>query len=261
MRATALVLTALVPALVITGQTKSLKLNTVSGLTLHNATATPVKFKGKGAVKLAISPEGLQKQSAPPPPPPAGESKKGGRKGGQKKGAAAPPAPAANRVDVLALVDGVEFGNGTIELDLAGEPSPGAGEGGARGFVGVAFRVQPNRETYDCFYVRPTNGRADDMERRNHSVQYIQHPGFPWFKLRAETPSKYEAYADMMPGEWIHLKIDVDGEKAKLYVNKAKQPTLLVNDVKSGASAKGAVALWIEGSTVAHFANLKITPR
>jgi hypothetical protein len=44
-------------------------------------------------------------------------------------------------------------------------------------------------------------------------------------------------------------------------VNNNPQPALLVNDVKSGASAKGAVALWLEGSTVAHFANLKITPR
>ena len=34
---------------------------------------------------------------------------------------------------------------------------------------------------------------------------------------------------------------------------------LIVNDVKSGASAKGAVALWIEGSTIAHYANLKVT--
>ncbi|MEP7364473.1 MAG: hypothetical protein ABI972_14555 [Acidobacteriota bacterium] len=260
MRATVLVLTAFVSAFAVHAQTKSLKLNTAAGLTLHNATAAPVKFKGKSAIKLTISPEAAEKLAVPPPPPPAGESKKGGKKGAQKKGGAAPPPPAANRVDVLALVDGVEFGNGTIEVDLTGEPGPGA-EGGARGFVGVAFRVQPNRETYDCFYVRPTNGRADEQERRNHSVQYIQHPAFPWFKLRAETPSKYEAYADMMPAEWIHLKIDVDGEKAKIYVNKATQPTLLVNDVKSGASGKGAVALWIEGTTIAHYANLKITPR
>ena len=128
--------------------------------------------------------------------------------------------------------------------------------GGARGFVGVAFRVQPDRKTYDCFYLRPTNGRADDQERRNHSAQYIQHPNFPWFKLRQETPSKYESYVDIGPAEWIHVKIEVNGEKAKLFVNNHPQPALIINDVKSGASAKGAVALWSEGSTIAHYANL-----
>lgn len=158
----------------------------------------------------------------------------------------------------LALVDGVEFSNGVIEVDLAGEPGPGTG-GGARGFVGIAFRVQADRKTYDCFYVRPTNGRADDQERRNHSAQYISHPVHTWSKLRQETPSRYESYVDIQPAEWIHLKIEVDGVKARLYVNGASQPTLIVNDVKSGPSAKGGVALWFEGSTIAHYANLKVT--
>ncbi len=160
----------------------------------------------------------------------------------------------------LAIVEGVEFSSGTIEVDVAGEPGAGAAAG-ARGFVGIAFRVQPDHSTYDCFYLRPTNGRADDQERRNHSAQYISHPLHTWFKLRQETPSKYESYVDIQPAEWIHVKIEVDGVKARLYVNGAAQPTLIVNDVKSGAAAKGGVALWLEGSTVAHFANLKITPR
>ena len=43
-------------------------------------------------------------------------------------------------------------------------------------------------------------------------------------------------------------------------MNGVEQPTLIVNDVKSGADAAGGVALWLEGSTVAHFRNLKITP-
>jgi len=35
---------------------------------------------------------------------------------------------------------------------------------------------------------------------------------------------------------------------------------LIVNDVKSGAQAKGGIALWIERSTIAHFSNLTVTP-
>jgi len=216
-------------------QTKTLALDSAAGLTLHNASATPVSFKGKKALKLVIA-------------------------AGPGTAAPQPAAGEAVRVDHLAIVDGVEFSGGTIEVDLAGEPGPGAA-GGARGFVGVAFRVQPDRATYDCFYLRPTNGRADDQERRNHTAQYMSHPAYPWFKLRQETPSKYESYVDIQPAEWIHVKIDVNGDKARLFVNGNEQPTLIVNDVKTGAGGKGAVALWFEGSTIAHFANLKITPK
>ena len=170
-----------------------------------------------------------------------------------------PEAFEAVRKNFLALVEDVEFGDGTIEVELAGQPAAGA-QGGARGFVGVAFRVQDDDETYDCFYVRPTNGRADDQVRRNHSAQYISHPEWTWFRLREQTPGKYETYVDIGPAEWIAVKIVVAGETARLYVNGASQPTLIVNDLKSGADASGKVALWIEGSTVAHFRNLRISP-
>jgi hypothetical protein len=53
----------------------------------------------------------------------------------------------------------------------------------------------------------------------------------------------------------------VDGERARLYVHGNEQPTLIVNDVKSGADASGCVALWLEPGTVAHFRNLTIKPR
>ena len=55
--------------------------------------------------------------------------------------------------------------------------------------------------------------------------------------------------------------IEVDGERARLYVYGNEQPTLIVNDVKSGADASGGVALWLEPGTVAHFRNLTIKPR
>ena len=106
-------------------------------------------------------------------------------------------------------------------------------------------------KTYDAFYLRPTNGRAEDQERRNHSVQYISHPEWPWFRLRKETPSRYEAYVDLAPGAWTKIRIEVRGERARLFVHDSAQPTLIVNDVKSGATAKGAVALWLGPGTIA----------
>jgi hypothetical protein len=157
----------------------------------------------------------------------------------------------------LGIMTGTEFHDGAIELEVAGKPGAGAG-GNARGFVGVAFRVQPEGAKYECFYISPTNGRAEDQERRNHATQYVSPPEYEWFRLRKETPGKYEAYADMVTGEWTKLKVEVRGVKARLYVNGATQPTLLVNDLKLGDS-KGAVALWIGVGTEAHFANLKIS--
>lgn len=157
----------------------------------------------------------------------------------------------------LVVLPKTEFQDGTIEIDLAGEPGPGAGEG-ARGFVGLAFRVAPDQSRFECIYLRPTNGRADDQIRRNHAVQYISVPGFPWHRLRKEFPEKYETYVDLQPAEWTKVKIEVRGEKARLFVNGVEQPALLVNDLKQGVS-KGAIALWIGTGTVAHFANLRIS--
>lgn len=67
--------------------------------------------------------------------------------------------------------------------------------------------------------MRPTNGRAEDQVRRNHSSQYISFPEFPWHRLRKEFPEKYESCVDLTPGEWTPVKIVVDGTTAKLYVH------------------------------------------
>src|SRR5678815_3299626 len=170
-----------------------------------------------------------------------------GRKALRVRDAAPPELGDAGRLVILPKTD---FQDGVIEVDLAGEPGPGAGEG-ARGFVGVAFRVAPDQSRFECIYLRPTNGRADDQMRRNHSVQYISMPGFPWHFLRKEFPEKYETYVDLIAAEWTKVKIEVRGEKARLYVNGVEQPALLVNDLKQGQS-RGSVALWIGTVTVSY---------
>lgn len=148
------------------------------------------------------------------------------------------------------------FQDGTLEVDLAGEPAAGSADG-ARGFIGLAFRVQPDNQHYECFYLRPTNGRADDQLRRNHSTQYTSEPDYPWFRLRKEFPGVYESYVDLQPGVWTHMKIVAAGKKAQLYVNGATEPCLIVNDMKGAAS--GAVALWFGVGTDGHFSNLRVT--
>lgn len=157
----------------------------------------------------------------------------------------------------LAMLRGASLQDGTIEAPLSGETAPDAPPE-LRGFVGIAFRVV-DRSHFECFYIRPKNGRSEDQLQRNHSAQYISIPGFPWDKLRRESPGKYESYVDLAPGQWTKLKIEIKGKSAKLYVNGADQPTLIVNDLKQPLS-NGGIALWVGQGTIAHFADVKLTP-
>ncbi len=157
---------------------------------------------------------------------------------------------------VLAIVKGSDFEDGTIEAEIAGFPRQGA-KPTTRGFVGVAFRVQDHGSRYEAFYLRMTNGRADDQLRRNHSAQYVSQPEFPWNRLRQESPSVYESYVDIDPEAWTKIKIVVSGSKAQLYANGADRPCLIVNDLKLGAS-RGQIALWTGSDTEAYFSNLTV---
>ncbi|MEA2788860.1 MAG: hypothetical protein QOG73_1266 [Acetobacteraceae bacterium] len=164
--------------------------------------------------------------------------------------------------DTFAYVPGVDFHDGTIDVDVAGFPLPDA-PSGARGFVGIAFRIDVEGGSYACegLYVRPTNGRAQDQLRRNHSTQYFSYPDYDFDRLRRETPGRYESYSDLVPGEWTHLRIDVSGSTALLYVGGATQPALIVHDLKRGPDAHGAVGLYVDSGTDGHFRNLSIQSR
>jgi len=205
---------------------KTLPLNALNEMQSRNVKTERVTYKGKEALRVTDT-----------APPTVGDGER------------------------LVILSKTEFQDGVIEVDLAGEPGTNAGEG-ARGFVGVAFRVSTGASKealkYESFYLRPTNGRVDDQVRRNHSTQYISFPEFPWQRLRKEFPEKYESYVDLVPGEWTKVKIDVRGDKARLYVHGSSQPVLVVNDLRLGQS-KGQIALWVGPGTVAHFANLRIS--
>ena len=211
---------------------RRLAVETAEGLLLHRVSATSVVRAGKRAVRIETAAE-------------------------TEREIAALPIEQQSLVDRLALITGTDFTNGTIEAEIAGEPAPNA-PAGARGFVGIAFRVQPDLRTYDAIYLRPTNGRAIEQERRNHAVQYISHPAWTWNRMRTETPSRYEAYVDLVPGAWTRIRIEVRGDTARLFVHGQRQPTLVVTDVKSGAGARGAIALWIDAGTVAHFRDVRV---
>jgi 3-keto-disaccharide hydrolase len=202
---------------------KEFRLDSVEGLELINVKAETVKHKDKVGLQIT-------------------------KADGEIKG------------ETLLIIPGINFKNGTITVELTGELAPDA-DPQMRGFVGVAFRINPNDNSkYECIYFRPTNARSDNQLRRNHSVQYISHPEYPWYVMRKESPELYESYVDMVPGEWTKVKIEVVDQKAKLYVHDAEQPCLIVNDLKKGTS-EGKIALWLHSSTLARYRNLVVTSK
>ena len=128
----------------------------------------------------------------------------------------------------------------------------------ARGFIGLAFRIKDDNSRFECFYLRPSNGRADDQLRRNHTLQYFSYPDFKFDRLGKEASGEYESYVDIGLDEWINLKIEIKGARARLFVNNSRQPVLIVNDLKHGEDSSGAIGLWVDEGTEGYFADLKI---
>lgn len=158
----------------------------------------------------------------------------------------------------FARIRGLTFHNGVIEVEVAGRPLPDAPPQ-ARGFIGVAFRIADDLSAFECIYIRPTNGRADDQFRRNHATQYFSYPDWKFDRLRQELPGHYEAYVDLETGAWTKLRIEVHGERALLFVHDQEQPTLIVNDLKHGPDRAGGTGLYIDNGTEGFFKNLAVT--
>src|SRR5438874_6714818 len=159
-----------------------------------------------------------------------------------------------NAGDGVAYLQGIEFSNGTIELDVRGKDVQ------QQSFVGVAFHGVDGT-TYDAIYFRPFNFRAEDPARRGHAVQYIAQPIYPWQKLRAEQPGKYERAIDPVPdpNAWFHVRVVVTSPKVSVFVDDAKEPSLVIDQLSN--RKKGLVGLWVGNNSGGDFANVKIVPR
>jgi hypothetical protein len=110
----------------------------------------------------------------------------------------------AREGDGVAWWPDVQFGNGTIELDIRGKDVL------QQSFVGVAFHGV-DATTLDAVYFRPFNFRSDDPARRSHAVQYVSHPAYTWNKLRTERPNQFEqpVAPPPDPNQWFHARVVV----------------------------------------------------
>ncbi len=162
------------------------------------------------------------------------------------------PAIALKGAEAMLWLDGFEFTNGTIEFDAKGQSAPRQSA-----FVGLAFRVR-DAKTYDAVYFRPFNFRATDPDAKAHAVQYISHPQWTWQKLRTEKTGQYEKPIDPAPDgdAWFHARIVIARPQISVFVNGAKEPSLVVNELSDRTG--GSVGLWSTASGT--IANLKITP-
>ena len=112
---------AVAPLPVAAPQEKQYALVSSEGLRLHNVSAEPATLQQKQGLRLTISADAARRL-------------------------ANMTAQQQADVEQLAVIDGVEFTNGVIEAEIAGAPAAGAAEG-ARGFVGIAFRLHNDLRT------------------------------------------------------------------------------------------------------------------
>jgi hypothetical protein len=144
------------------------------------------------------------------------------------------------------------FADGVIEFDARGRNVV------QQSFLGIAFHGA-DVKTYDAIYFRPFNFKPADAARRLRAVQYISHPTYPWQKLRTEHPGQYEKPVAPVPDPdgWFHVRVVVAAPKVSVFVNDAKEPCLVVEQLSD--RKQGWIALWTDVAG-GDFANLKITP-
>jgi sugar lactone lactonase YvrE len=141
-----------------------------------------------------------------------------------------------------AMLKDVEFENGIIEFDISVT--------GQRSYPGIRFRAQ-SRTNAENIYIRPhIIGISQD------ALQYT-----PIFNNEAcwqlYNGDGFTSGIDMPLNEWVHVKLEVSGSQARVYIGDTNKPTLKIDYLKNGKS-KGGIALTSPPNGSAHFSNFRI---
>ena len=144
-----------------------------------------------------------------------------------------------------AVLKDFEMRDGVIDVDVA---TPAK-----RGFFGFDFRIASDGANYEEVYLRQhESGLPDAMQytpvlSTGRNWQIYNGPGFT-------------GAVDIPRGEWFHLRLEVSGAQAKLYVKDMNTPALVMIDLKSGVQ-KGQVALYdLTGETYYSSFEVRTTP-
>jgi hypothetical protein len=155
------------------------------------------------------------------------------------------------KLDGIAWLNGVNFSDGMIELDVRGKNVA------QKSFVGLAFHGE-GEDTLDAVYLRPFNFNAKDSVHLSHCIQYISYPDYPWEKLRKDFSGQYEKTVNPAPDpdSWIHLRIVLAFPDVSVYLNDNPDPFLKVRQLNSRKTGK--IGLFVGDSSDGDFANLVI---
>jgi hypothetical protein len=145
--------------------------------------------------------------------------------------------------------------DGRIEVDLCARLLPDAPDY-ARGFIGLAYRVQPDLSGYESVYLRPANGKRYNPAppRDQRAVQYYAYPDWPFDVLREHEPGRFEAAAGIGLDQWHRLAITIAGSDFFASVDGK----LVLQGVSKIAPTSGAIGLWVDIGTEGYFSNLQV---
>ena len=140
-----------------------------------------------------------------------------------------------------AILKDFEMRDGVIDVDVATPAS--------RGFFGIQFRLANDGANGEWVYLRQHKSGLPD------AMQYtpVLNTGANW---QIYNGPGFTGAVDIPKDVWFHLRLEVAGAQAKLYVKDMDKPALVMNDLKSGVQ-KGQVALHVlTGAT--YFSNFEI---
>ena len=139
-----------------------------------------------------------------------------------------------------AVLKDIEFGDGTIECDVAMKA-------GARSYPGLLFRYQ-SEEEYERVYLRPHRSPLYD-----DAVQYVAafHGVDSW---QLYNGPGLTAAASIPTDRWVHMKIEVLGTQARVFLDNSPQPVLVIGDLQHGKS-RGRLGLTTVADGTAYFSN------
>ena len=126
-----------------------------------------------------------------------------------------------------ASVKDLELRDGVVDVDVITPAS--------RGFFGIQFRVTDDGANGEWVYLRQhKSGRPDAMQ-----YTPILNTGANW---QLYSGPGFADAVDIPKDQWFHLRLEVAGAQAKLFVKDMHKPALVMPDLKSGQQ-KGQVAL------------------
>jgi hypothetical protein len=140
-----------------------------------------------------------------------------------------------------AVLNQLELRDGTVDVDVATPAS--------RGFFGIQFRIANDGANAEWVYLRQHKSGSPD------AIQYtpVLNTGLNW---QIYNGPGFTGAIDIPKDVWFHLRLEVVGAQAKLYVKDLDKPALVMNDLKSGVQ-KGQVALAVL-TGVTYFSNFEI---